>query len=339
MKCYTVDGSGPDGLRLEEQPSPATPGAGQVLVDVHAVSLNYRDLMVLDGRYGPKSDRPFIACSDLSGVVAAVGQGVEGLAVGDRVLNAPFRCWPAGRMRSEWIRGFVGGSGVDGVLAQQVVYPATSLVKLPNHLSHTEGCTLTIAGLTAWAAVVTHGQVQPGQWVLVHGTGGVSLFAVQLAKLAGARVILSTSSQAKAKLVTQKFGVEHTFNYRDVDWPDQVRRFTQGEGVDIVVEVVGGESLSQSIQCCGYGGRVAVIGVLEGMDSPINIRDLLTHQVTVRGIFMESTQELRALAQAVESAGLRPCVDKIFGFEEASQAYQHLRSGQHMGKVVIQVLG
>ena len=152
MKCYTVDGTGLDALRLDDRPDAATLGPDDVLVDVHAVSLNYRDLMVADGRYGGKLDPPIIACSDMAGVVAEVGKAVNQWRVGDRVLNSPFRCWPAGRLRHEWVRTFVGGSGVDGVLAERVVYPAGSLVKIPDHLDFVQGSTLTIAGLTAMSA-------------------------------------------------------------------------------------------------------------------------------------------------------------------------------------------
>ena len=338
MECYTVNGTGLDGLCPGERPGPDEPGHGQVRIDVRAVSLNYRDLMVADGRYGGEQDPPIIACSDMAGEVVQVGEGVTSLRPGDRVLNAPFRHWPAGVMRPDWVRTFVGGNGVDGVLAQELVYPADGLVAVPDHLDFVQGSTLTIAGLTAWAAVVTHGKAKPGDWVLVHGTGGVSIFATQIAKALGARVIMSTSSKDKAELVKQKLGVDATFDYHDADWPRLVRGITAG-GVDIVVEVAGGASLGRSVRCCGYGGRVAVIGVLDGLDSQINIRDLLSHQVTIRGIFMESTQELRALAAAVGANKIKPWVDKVFPFSRARDAYEHLQSQRHIGKVVIQLAG
>ncbi len=336
MRCYTVDGTGLDALRLEDRADPGPPGAGQVLVDVHAVSLNYRDLMVADGRYGGRQDPPIVACSDMAGRVAAVGAGVSGWRRGDWVLNAPFRHWPAGRLQPQWVRTFVGGNGVDGVAAQQIVYPADALVAVPDHLNAVQGSTLTIAGLTAWAAVVTHGQTQPGQWVVVHGTGGVSIFAAQLAKTIGAKVIVTTSSEDKAQLVKQKLAVDHTVDYQQDDWPDTVRQITSG-GADVVVEVVGGSSLGRSVRACTYGGRVAVIGVLESADSQINVRDLLSHQVTVRGVFMESTQQLRALVQAVDAARIEPWVDRVFAFDQAREAYEHLQSQRHIGKVVVQV--
>lgn len=337
MKCYTVDGTGLDSLRLTDRPEPGDPGPKEALVDVRAVSLNYRDLMVADGRYSGKLDPPIIACADMAGTVAKVGSAVTEFKEGDRVLNAPFRFWPSGTLRSEWARTFVGGTGVDGVLAERIVYPAVSLVKVPEHFtSFAEGSTLTIAGLTAWAAVVTHGKTQPGDWVLVHGTGGVSIFAAQIAKKIGANVVLSTSSEAKAKIVREKFGVDAVVDYRDADWPKKVREITGGRGVDVVVEVTGG-SLSNSIQACASNGRIGLIGVLAGVECRVNVLHILMRQITVRGVMMESTEELRKLAKALEAWKVHPCIDRVFPFKEARKAYDHLQSQKHIGKVVIEL--
>lgn len=335
MKRYTVNGKGLAGLQLEETPPPGAPERGEVLVDVRAVSLNYRDLMVADGRYGGAQDPRIVACSDMAGVVVAVSPDVTDVKAGDRVLNAPFRCWPAGTMNAKWARTFVGGNGVDGVLAQQIIYPAAALVLVPDHFTFCEGSTLTIAGLTAWAAVVTHGKARPGDWVLVHGTGGVSIFALQIARMVGARTILSTASEAKAERVTREFGVTAVIDYRQHGWPQRVADITGGRGVDVVVEVAGGRSLGPSIQSCAYGGRVSLVGVLDGVESTINVRDLLMHQVTVRGILMESTEELRAVAHAYDVAKIRPHISRVFSFENTPQAYEYLQSQQHIGKVVI----
>lgn len=338
MKCYTVDGTGLDGLTIEERHDPE-PGEREVLVDVHAVSLNYRDLLVAKGQYfGTAADR-FIAGSDMAGTVARVGPGVTTFQPGDRVLNAPFRFWPAGTLRPEWARTFVGGAGVDGVLAERICYPATSLVKLPAHLSMDEGSTLTIAGLTAWAAVVTHGKTRPGEWVLVHGTGGVSIFAVQLAHMLGARTILTTSNPMKGKQVQEQFGVAEILDYRDEGWVKRVRTVTGGRGVDVVVEVAGGRSLRDSIRACTTGGRVALIGLLAGLESQMNVMDMIGRQVTVRGIFMESTEELQALALALEARQIHPSISRRFSFAEVKEAYAYLESQQHIGKVVITLRG
>lgn len=338
MKCYLVNGTGIDNVALSERPYPQLVNDHDVLVKVKACSLNYRDLMVAEGTYQGKTKtvQPnFIPLSDMCGEVLAVGSQVSSFKPGDRVLNSSFRHWPAGTLRSDWARTFIGASGVDGVLAEQVVYPADALVKVPEYLSDAEASTFTIAGLTAWAAVVTHGKVRPGEWVLLQGTGGVSTFAAQLAHAMGAKTIMTTSSDDKAEFVKKNFGVTATVNYKDSDWAGKVKEITQGAGVNIVVDVVGGQSLSTSLGLCDYGARVAVIGVLAGQESCLHTRDLLAHQITIRGIYMESTEELRALMLAADSLKLRPIVDKVFSFENALQAYKHLQSQQHIGKVVI----
>lgn len=337
MKHYLVDGNGIDGIHLSEKPLSVNLNDYDVLVDAQAWSLNYRDLMVAKGQYQYKgqNNAPFIPVSDMAGIVRGVGKNVTELKPGDRVLNAPFRHYPAGKLQSSWIRTFVGGMGVDGVLAEQVIYPADSLVKIPEHLDFKEAATFTIAGLTAWSAIVTHGKTLPGEWVLLQGTGGVSIFAAQLAKSIGARTIMTTSSKEKADFVKKKFGVTATVNYNEPNWTDQVKEITQGAGVDVIVDVAGGDVLAQSLRICNYGARVGVIGILSGQDSNIHIRDLLSHQVQIRGILMESTEELRALMRAVEALKLRPAIDKTFPFMQVKEAYRHLESQKHIGKVVI----
>ena len=337
MKHYLVDGKGIDAIQLSEKPSPAGLNDHDVLVNAQAWSLNYRDLMIARGQYQYKNQpiAPFIPVSDMAGIVQAVGKNVTELKPGDRVLNAPFRHYPAGNLRASWAKTFIGGMGVDGVLAEQIIYPADSLVKIPEHLDFKEASTFTIAGLTAWSALVTHGKTLPGEWVLLHGTGGVSIFAAQLAKAMGAKTIMTTSSQEKADFVKKNFGVTATVNYRDENWARQVKDITQGVGVDVVVDVAGGNILAQSLHICNYGARVGVIGILSGQDSHIQIRDLLSHQVQIKGIMMESTEELRALMRAVDVLKLKPYIDKTFTFSQAKEAYHYLDSQKHIGKVVI----
>ncbi|MEK6249924.1 MAG: NAD(P)-dependent alcohol dehydrogenase, partial [Planctomycetales bacterium] len=327
-----------DGLTLAERPDPA-PGENEVLIDVHAVSLNYRDLLVASGQYGGVQDPPIIATSDMAGVVSEIGSGVKHLQPGDRVFNAPLRNWPAGQLCRDWSNTFGGGQGLDGVLAEQVVYPAASLVPIPEHLSFSQAATLTVAGLTAWAAIVTHGRTRPGEWVLIHGTGGVAIFAAQIAKLLGGRVIQTTSSATKADRLKQELGVDETLDYRDKQWPDRVRKITGGAGVDVIVELAGGTSLARSVEACGYGARIGVIGVLDGLESSINVFALIMHQVQLRGIYMESALELHRFANAVSTGKLVPVVDREFPFEDALVAYEYLKSQQHFGKVVIRVAG
>ncbi len=336
MQCYLADGQGIDSISLSHRAAPAILNDRDVLVEVKACSLNYRDLMIAKGTYSAHdSSAPFIPLSDMAGEVKAVGSKVSALKPGDRVLNHPFRHWPAGTLNSQWARTFVGCMGMDGVLAEQIVYPADALIVIPDYLSYVEASTFTIAGLTAWAAVVTHGRIRPGNWVLLQGTGGVSIFAAQLAHAMGAKTIMTTSCAEKAEYVKKNIGVTATVIYQDPDWHKQVKQITQGAGVDVVVDVVGGETLSLSLQTCSYGARVAVIGVLSGQNTTLRIRDLLAHQVALRGIYMESAAELRAFVCAVEALKIKPSVDKVFSFSQVREAYRHLESQKHIGKVVI----
>ncbi len=338
MKCYLANGKGIDGIKPVEKAAPKIEDSYDVLIDVKAVALNYRDLMIANGNYGPsKGDvEPFIPLSDMAGIVKEVGSKVTEFKVGDRVLNHPFRHWPAGDLRPTWARTFVGTVGSEGVLAEQIVYSQDSLVKVPTALNFNEASTLTIAGLTAWASVITHGHAKPGDWVLLHGTGGVSVFAAQIAKSVGAKVAMTTSSDEKAEAVKKKYHVDATVNYKDPDWFNKAKDFTGGQGFDVVVDVVGGETLAKSIQVCNYGGRVAVVGVLQGVDTaPIRTRDMLLHQVQLRGMYMESAEELRKFVKAIEALNLKPAVDKTFPFDKATEAYRYLSDQKHVGKVVI----
>jgi len=200
-----------------------------------------------------------------------------------------------------------------------------------------QASTLTIAGLTAWSTIVTHGAVKAGDWILLHGTGGVSIFGAQIASIVGARTILTTSNDSKAQLVKEKFGVTATVNYNNANWPEQVKEITGGEGVNIVVDVAGGAMLQSSIKACATGAFIGLIGVLAGVDSSINTIDMIMRQLTIRGILMESTEELRTFSRACEAAKLQPCIDRMFSFDETSQAYGYLQSQKHIGKVVIRV--
>jgi NADPH:quinone reductase-like Zn-dependent oxidoreductase len=273
----------------------------------------------------------------MAGVVLKTAADVKSFRIGDKVVNHPFRHWPAGKMNSNWIHTMVGGISVDGVLIEKLVYPAEALVKMPVHMTFEEGSTLTIAGLTAWAAVVTHGKTQPGEWVLVHGTGGVSIFAAQIAKLIGANVILTSSKEEKAQLVKDRIGIDATVNYKNEDWPKQVREITSGNGVDVVVDTGGGDILTKSILAAGYSSRIALIGNIADRSTSFKLFDVIRRQITLRGIFMESCEELTAFATACEASKLHPWIDKVFPFDEALDAFRHLESQNHIGKVVIKL--
>lgn len=335
IKCLLTDGKGIDSLIISERPATKGLSPGHVLVEVHAVSLNYRDLMVARGDYGGEYDPPIIAGTDFAGIVLETASDVKTFKAGDKVLNHPFLFWPSGKLNSNWIRTMIGGLGKDGILIEQIAYPAEALVPIPEHMSFEEASTLPIAGLTAWSAIVTHGHARPGEWVLVHGTGGVSIFGAQIAKILGARVILTTSNDKKAETVKQKLGVDIILNYKDADWPKQVKKITNGDGVDVVVEIAGGESLTNSLAAAGYNSRVAIIGNLADRTAALKLFDIVRRQITLRGIFMESCEVLKEFARACESSGLQPWIDKVFPFEDSVIAYRHLESQKHIGKVVI----
>lgn len=337
MKKFVLNGQGIDTLRLIEKEKLQLSNGRDVRVRVKACALNYRDLMIARGDYQPSKGEEsfFTPLSDMAGEVIEVGAEVTEWKVGDRVINHPFRQWPAGRLRLSWALSFIGVRGMEGVLAEEVIYPSEALVKIPSYLSDVEAATFPIAGLTAWSALVTHGYLIPGEWVLLEGTGGVSIFAAQLAHAMGARTILLTSSAEKGVFVQKQFHVDQILDYRDESWSKKVKEITQGLGVDLIVDVVGGKTLTQGLKVCNFGARVGVIGVLGGAETAFSVPDLLRKQITVQGIFMESAAELRALMRADEKMALKPHVDKVFPFEETPAAYRYLESQRHIGKVVI----
>ena len=331
MQAYVIDNNR---LRQANIPVPGDPGPGEALVKVRSVSLNYRDLMVARGRYGKPFEGTFVAGSDMAGDVLNTGPGVVDIQPGDRVINAPFLHWPAGRLSSDQMKTLVGAGGVDGVLCEKVLYPADALVRMPTHFSYDEGATLPIAGLTAWASVISRGDVRAGEWVLLHGTGGVSVFAAQIAKIVGARTLLTTSSKEKGIRMKEAYGVLETFDYRDKDWPDQVRSYTDGSGVDLVVDVAGGQTFADSLKACALHARVSLVGILDGFETRLNPFDIIGRQIQVRGIYTSSTEDLRDLVRACEASALRPCIDRVFPFEEIPAAYDYLESQRHFGKIV-----
>jgi NADPH:quinone reductase-like Zn-dependent oxidoreductase len=336
MKVYAVGRFGLEGLEQQERPRPE-PGPGEVQLRVAAVSLNYRDLLVVRGQYNPKMPLPRVPCSDAAGTVAAVGPGVR-LPVGLRVAGLFMPTWQCGTVTAAAARSALGGA-VDGVLAEYVVLPADGVVPVPDHLSDEEAATLPCAALTAWHALVTEGAVKPGDVVLTQGTGGVSLFALQFAKLAGARVIITSSRDDKLERA-RALGAAEGINYRTTpEWGDRARQLTGGVGVDHVVEVGGAGTLAQSLRAVRMGGRVSLIGVLAGGGGPLNLTPVLMKNVRVQGIFVGSREMFEAMIRAVAGHRLKPVVDRVFGFAEAAEAFRHLESGAHFGKVCIRVAG
>lgn len=338
MKAIVSDAKGIETLHVSNVPEPADPPPGMALVRTHAFSLNFRDLMVVEGKYGKPAGQPQVVGSDMAGEVIAVGEGVTNIEQGDRVLNAPITAWEAGVMAPEHFSSFLGANGVPGVFAEKVLLPARALVPF-DKLTYAQAATLPIAGLTAWSAVVTHGGLRPGGVVLCLGTGGVSLFAAQIARAMGARVIVTSSSAEKADRCRELVGEDtQVINYREnPEWHEEARARTDGRGVDVVVETAGGASLGKSIQAVCHGGTVSVIGVLDGAESAVNIRHFLMRQIRVVGIFMESASELRQLVRFVENSSLRPVIDTEFSVSDVKDAYRHLQAQRHLGKVVLRM--
>ncbi len=326
---------GPDSLRLDDLPEPI-PAPGEALVRVHAASLNFRDLLVLKGQYNPRIALPAVPLSDGAGEVEAVGTGVTRVKPGDRVAAAFMPGWVGGAPSDARARTALGAGGT-GMLAEMVALPAEGLVKIPDHLTFEEASTLPCAGVTAWHAVVTEGQVKAGDTVLVQGTGGVSMFALQFARLNGARVIATSSSDEKLSRVLA-LGASDGINYKtNPDWEKAVRELTGGEGVDQVVEVGGAGTLTRSLRAARTGGRVSLIGVLTGGSSEVDIRPALMKNLRIQGIYVGSVEMFEAMNRAIAQHRIRPVVDSIFQIERAAEAYRHLESGAHFGKIVIRL--
>jgi NADPH:quinone reductase-like Zn-dependent oxidoreductase len=333
MKAYEIkDRFGLDALALSERSQPK-PGPGQVLVKMRACSLNYRDLLVIKGQYNPKLKMPMVPLSDGAGVVAEIGPGVTRVRVGERVAGNFMQQWVSGELTDAKARSALGG-GIDGVLAEYVVFDQEGLVPVPEHLADEEAATLPCAAVTAWNGLVTQGQVRPGESVLLLGTGGVSIFALQFAKLAGARAIITSSSDDKLKRA-RELGADETVNYKTYpEWEKRVRELVGDRGVDHVVEVGGAGTLPRSLKAVKLGGHVSLIGVLAG-GGEFNPMPILMKHVRVQGIFVGPRELFEAMNRAIALHRLKPVVDRVFPFAEAKQALQYLESGAHFGKVVL----
>ncbi|MCI0569471.1 MAG: NAD(P)-dependent alcohol dehydrogenase [Myxococcaceae bacterium] len=326
---------GLDNLVLAERPSPV-PGPGQVVVQVVAASLNYRDWLMVEGHYNPRQPLPLVPVSDGVGRVLAVGPGVQRVRVGDRVAGAFFPHWVSGEPTRERMRLALGGP-LDGALCEEWLLPEEGVVHVPEHLTDEEAACLPCAAVTAWNALAVRGRVLPGDTVLVQGTGGVSLFALQFARMVGARVVLTSSSDEKLARA-KAMGAWGGLNYRELpEWGKEARRLTGGEGVDHVVEVGGAGTLAQSLRAVRPGGQVSLIGVLAGGSGEVSLIPVLMQNVRVQGITVGDRESFEAMNRAVTQHGLRPVVDRVFPLEEVHAAFRHLASGAHFGKVVVRV--
>lgn len=328
-------GFGLDHLRLAERPMPE-PGPGQVLLRMRAASLNYRDILIVDGKYNPRQALPLVPLSDGAGEVVAVGPDVQRVAVGDRVLPLFAQLWFAGAPSRDRLRTTLGGP-LDGVLAQYAVFPAESVVHAPEQLSDLEAATLPCAALTAWTALMEHGHLQPGETVVVQGTGGVALFALQFAVACGARVIVTSRSDAKLEKA-KALGAWETIQVTQTPgWGKRVLDLTDGAGVDHVVELGGADSFGESLKAVRPGGHVAVIGVLGGSMLQTNLLPIVMNQLRVMGVMVGHRDAFEAMNRAIGQHGLRPVLDRVFDWREAADALAYLRTGAHMGKVCLRI--
>jgi NADPH:quinone reductase-like Zn-dependent oxidoreductase len=330
-----VSGEGPSTLVRVERPAPAL-APREVRVRVHAVSLNFRDLGVRNRVASGELAGPRVPCSDGAGEVVEVGPGVTRFAAGDRVAANFFPTWIDGPLSDAAHAAALGGT-VDGMLSEEVLLHEDAIVAVPAHLSYEEAATLPCAAVTAWHALFEVATVRPGDVVLVQGTGGVSLFALQLARLAGADVIATSSSAAKAERA-RALGASHVIDYRaNPQWGAEVRRLTGGRGADVVVEVGGPGTLDQSVEALRYGGTIALIGVLTGRGGPVNTAAVFSRAARIAGIYVGSRRMFESLNRAIAARTLHPVIDATFDFDDAPKAYAHLQGATHFGKVVIRV--
>ncbi len=310
------------------------PGPGEVRLRVEAASLNRRDLLLVEGSYNPKQKLPVIPCSDGAGIVEAVGPGVTRLAPGDRAVLHFFTGWISGEPTSAKLATALGGPGGDGTLATRMIVPAQALVKLAPAIDTATAATLPCAALTAWSAIVELGRVRPGDTVLIQGTGGVSLFALQFAVRAGARVIATTSSPARADVLT-RLGAAAVVNYReDPRWGATARDLAGGR-IDLVVEVGGADTLDQSLRIVRPGGTIALIGVLSGAMATINLPLAVMRQVRLQGVTCGDREAFEAMLRSIEASAIDPVIDRRFPLDEAPAAFRRMAENAHVGKILI----
>ncbi len=337
MRVAIVKQPGLENLEVVERPDPE-PGPGAVLVRLRAATLNYRDLLTVEGGYGSKQRTvDFIPLSDGAGEVAAVGAGVTRFKPGDRVVGNFFQEWLAGEPDQNNMKSGLGGV-LDGVASELRVFPDYGLCLTPDHLSDGEAAALPCAGLTAWSAVIDQGRTTPGDIVLTQGTGGVSVLAVQFAKLAGAEVIATSSSDEKLERV-RALGADHTINYRETpEWARPARDISNGRGVDLVVEVGGAGTLEQSIKSVRPGGAICLIGVLSGSNHEFRLPLVVTRKIRLEGVTCGNREQFEAMLRAVGQHKLRPALDdKVFGLDDLPAAFAHMREGRHFGKIVVEI--
>jgi len=333
MQATELSAFGFEGLRTVERPVP-TLLPHEVLIELRAASLNYHDLMTVLGKANPRLRLPVIPLSDGAGVVSAVGESVRGLGVGDRVMSTFFPDWLAGDPVPERLSR-VTGETIDGCLADFVKLPQQGVVKVPDYLSDVEAATLPCAALTAWRALVVEGRVKTGDTVVVQGTGGVSIFALQFAKLLGANVIATSSSDDKLTRA-RALGASHTINYRSrPEWAREVKGLTAGRGADLVVEVGGSGTFDQSLRAVRMGGHVSMIGVLTGWADTVSTARIMALNIAVKGITVACRDDFDAMLRAMTQHKLRPVIGETLRFESGAEALRQMQTAAHFGKICL----
>ena len=335
MRSYQFSSFGLDQLKITESNPPA-PEPGEVAIDVRAFSLNYRDLLVIKGLYNPRLALPAVPVSDGAGVVAAVGEGVTAVREGDRVMTQFVADWTEGPFEARHAGSTLGTPG-PGLAAERVVLPERAVVPMPDGYDFAQASTFPIAALTAWSVLVTEGKIQEGQWALTLGTGGVSVFAVQLAKALGAQVIITSSSDDKLARA-QSLGADHGINYNDTPrWDKEVLEITGGRGADVVVETAGIATMTTSMKATAAGGLIGVLGGVTGLSGEVQIAPLVMKRLRVVGVLVDSRAHFEELAAFLGEHSIEPAIDRKFGFDELPAALHHMESGGHFGKIVVEV--
>lgn len=334
MKAMTLKAPGGlDKFVMADVPDAAPPKAGEITVRLHASSLNYHDYVIAIGQLKTADNR--IPMSDGAGEVVAVGEGVTEFAVGDHVTSMFYPDWELGDATPDTTRR-IPGDTIDGYARECVTMPSRAFTKTPPGYSHAEAATLSCAGLTAWRGLVTEGQVKPGDTVLVQGTGGVSVFALQFAKMAGATVIATSSSDEKLERM-KALGADHLINYKaDPKWGKTAKALTGGRGVDHVLEVGGPGTLTQSMWACRMGGHIALIGVLTGISGEVPTYLLFSSQLRVTGIMVGSRKDQLDMNRAIAASGIKPVIDSSFPLEGIADAFRHQQSQTHFGKICLE---
>jgi NADPH:quinone reductase-like Zn-dependent oxidoreductase len=332
-----VDNFGIDHLKISEHPQPQTTSE-QVLVRIEAVSLNYVDLLVIKGLLNPDLPLPYIPICDGAGVVEQVGEEVTAFKLGDKVTTTFIPDWVNGEpaaLKTDY-KTRPGLGNISGQLCEYKCFAVNQLISIPNNLTTAEASTLPIAGLTAWNAL-GYSNLKTDDTVLLHGTGGVSIFALQFAKAQGAKVIITSSSEAKLHKAKQ-LGADLTINYKShSDWETAIHQMTNGKGVDVIIETVGGNNIERSLNALKMGGHISIIGLLDGFEAKINVLSLLHQHATIRGMEVGSKQDFAEMNRAIAVNDIHPVIDKIFPFEQAQQAFKYLDQGLHFGKVAIAI--